>query len=154
VVAVRLVLKEMEEHAYHHLVPYHHVNVRMVPFVVQMQHAINIQIHPQLATVKLVIRAVDTVRMDVYSKQLIHVTIFGVKTAVHALKMEQQRIARVRWEQIHLYVTVRQIYVIQIHAEMAAIVQQRDSQASFVVHARVVSQETDVKIKRRYAEAY
>lgn len=68
--------------------------------------------------------------------------------------MEQQHIARVRREQIHLYVTVQQIYVIQIRAEMEAIVQQRDSQASFVVHARVVFLETDVKIKRQHAEAY
>ena len=68
--------------------------------------------------------------------------------------MEQQHTVHVHREQIHLYVTVRQIYVIQIHAEMAAIVQQRDSQASFVVYARVVSRETDVKIKRQHAEAY
>lgn len=82
--AVHLVLKEMEKHAYLYLVSYHHFNVRMVRFVVQMRHAINIQIHPHIATVKLVTQAADTARMDVYSKQLIHVTIFGVKTAVHA----------------------------------------------------------------------
>lgn len=68
--------------------------------------------------------------------------------------MEQQHTVHVHREQIHLYVTVRQIYVIQIHAEMVAIVHQQDSQASFVVHARVVSLETDVKIKHQHAEAY
>lgn len=126
----------------------------MEVFVVQMLHAINIQIHHQLASVSLATKEVDMVRMDVSRTQSIHVMLFGVKMAVHAWKMEQQHTVHVHREQIHLYVTERQIYVNQIHVRTAAIVQQRDFQASFDVHARVASQETDVKIKHQHVEAY
>lgn len=84
---VHLVLKEMEKHAYHrHLVQFHldKINVQTVAFAVQMLYAFNIQIQLQLAYVKLDIQAADMARMDACSKQLIHVTIFGVKMVVHA----------------------------------------------------------------------
>lgn len=68
--------------------------------------------------------------------------------------MAQQLPANVQLASIRHFAIGFKIHVSQIRARMVAIARRRDSLGTYDVHARVVSPETDVKIKYQHVEAY